>query len=95
MKKEKMVLTETRTNQVFNELGILHECGEYAGYYQEEAYKALGLENELEIDEWCDIMSDDKGNQYAIFAEGELTSDSFCEYRKLEDDEKVNDVRGF
>jgi hypothetical protein len=26
---------------------------------------------------------------------GELTSDSFCEYRKLEDDEKVNDVRGF
>jgi hypothetical protein len=87
-----MTKTETRTINLFNELGILHACGEYAGYYQDEAYELLGLQNDFEGSEWCDIMSDGKGNQYAVHAEGELTLDGFCEYRKLSDDEKVEDL---
>lgn len=84
-------ITETRSNNLFNELGILHACGDYAGFYQNEAYSLLELDYELEGTEWCDIMSDSKGNQYAIYAEGELTIDGYCEYLPLSDDEKVKD----
>lgn len=86
---------ETRTNQLFNELGVLHACGEYAGYYDYEAYMALGLNKNLEYDEWCDVMADDKGNQYAIYAQGEITSDSYCEYIALTGHKKVEDRREY
>lgn len=34
-------ITETRSNNLFNELGILHACGDYVGFYQNEAYSLL------------------------------------------------------
>ena len=87
----KTIMNQTRCNNLFNKLGILHACGDYAGYYQNEAYSLLNLDNNFEGSEWADIMSDSKGNQYAVHAEGDLTLDGFCEYRKLEDNEKVKD----
>ena len=87
----KTIMNQTRCNNLFNQLCILHACGDYAGYYQNEAYSLLNLDNNFEGSEWADIMSDSKGNQYAVHAEGDLTLDGFCEYRKLEDNEKVKD----
>lgn len=68
-------LNETTTGNLFNSVGILKEAGDYAGKYQDEAYRLINeLESiELEKDSWCDILHDSKGKCYAIYAEGELT----------------------
>jgi len=75
----------TTTGNLFNHTGILQYAGDYAGKYQQEAYDLLNLKVELKENEWCDIMHDEKGNCFAVYAEDELTcQNADCLYLKME-----------
>ena len=68
---------------------ILAHSGDYAGRFQGQAIGILkdlyDLPPDLEEDDWADIMYDRKGNVYAIWADGPLTSqDSICVYMELD-----------
>jgi len=69
---------------------ILRSCGDNAGRFQDEAQAIIVPLCDLPSsdwteDEWADIMYDRKGNVYAIWADGPLTSqDSICVYVELE-----------
>lgn len=71
-------------NAFFNGVGYLKELGSYAGEYMTEAYDALGIEEELEDDEWCDLCVTRDGEIYAVF--GDTTADGFGEFafKKIE-----------
>jgi hypothetical protein len=81
-------LNETKTGQLFNELGILSQAGEYAGEYQQEAFNLISeLETlpEFEGNMWADIMHNNKGNCYAVYAEDALTcQDARCLYVQVD-----------
>lgn len=83
-------INETTTGSLFNHTGILNHAGDYAGKYQQEAFDILvsaGFEKELlEDNEWLDIMHDNNGNCYAVYAEDELTcQNADCKYIKIEE----------
>jgi hypothetical protein len=88
-----MDIYHTTCKDIFNALGVLHDCGEYSGEYQKEAFNLMGLQDETEGDEWADIMANDKGEQFAIHAFGEFTGDGDCYYMKLDDCDKVDDCQ--
>lgn len=83
-------LTETTTGQLFNELGILNHAGDYAGKYQDSAYNIFGQIWDDEINswdknQWMDIMYNNNGNVYAIWAEDSFTcQNAWAFYVELE-----------
>lgn len=52
---------------------LLSHCGDYAGKFQDEAYKLLSCSGELMGNEWADIMFDRQRKVYAVWAEDALT----------------------
>jgi len=79
-------LIETTTAAIASQM-ILDHCGNYAGEFQDEAYGLLNQVTDLpefENEEWADIMYDREGNVYAIYADGELTSNSKAIYIELD-----------
>lgn len=68
-------LIETTTGVISSQM-ILDHCGEYAGEFQDEAYRILteliDLPEFIE-NQWTDIMFDRDKNVYAIWAEDSLT----------------------
>ena len=81
----KKEIHETVTGDLFNQLGILQAAGDYAGKYQDEAFELLDLHDAFQNNEWSDIMHDNKGTCYAIYAEDELTcQNAVCFYAEIE-----------
>jgi len=82
----KNVITTT-TGTISSQI-ILRSCGDNAGRFQGQAIDIIEDLYDLpdwEEDQWADIMYDRKGNVYAIWADGELTSqNSQCVYVQLD-----------
>lgn len=82
-------LQHTTTGSIFNHTGILNHCGDYAGKFQDQAFEIIDsvYEDELSFinNQWCDIMYNNKGQVFAIFATDSLTcSDADCIYVELD-----------
>ena len=56
---------DIKADSFFGGVGYLKEVGEY----QQEAYDILGIEGDLDDDEWCDICIADNGKKYAVFGD--------------------------
>jgi len=83
-------INETTTGSLFNHTGILNHAGDFAGKYQEQAFDIFakyGIAREtLSDNEWLDIMHDNKGKCYAIYAEDSLTcQNAFCAYIEIDE----------
>jgi hypothetical protein len=80
-------LIETTTGTISNQM-ILDHCGYSAGEFQNESYELLSKVCELpefENNHWTDIMFDEDGIVYAIWAEDSLTCyNALCYYVELE-----------
>ena len=67
---------KTTIGNLFNNTGILSHAGTYAGEYMQEAWdildKAYTLP-EFQGHMWADIMHNNDGQCYAVFAEDSLT----------------------
>lgn len=65
------------TTGAFSSQIIVDHCGDYAGKFQDEAwkifYKCVEANLDFKTNEWADIMFDRKGNVYAVWAEDALT----------------------
>jgi len=87
----KTVITTT-TGTISSQM-ILRSCGDNDGRFQDQAREIIESLCDLptsdwEEDEWADIMYDRKGNVFAIWADGEFTSqNSQCVYVELELDD--------
>lgn len=67
---------DLKSNIFFCE-GILKSIGYYAGEHQQDAYEILGIEGELDVDEWCDIVfSEEPFKLFAVFGDSEVTCTS-------------------
>lgn len=68
-------IIRTTTGTLSNQM-ILNHCGDYAGKFQDSAIDLLDQHCDLpkfEFNHWADIMYDNKGNVFAIWAEDSLT----------------------
>lgn len=92
-------LIETTTGNLSKEM-VLSHCGDYAGSFQDKAYEIF---QEIWNDEinawdghiWMDIMYDQNGNVYAVWAEDSLTcQDAWCYYIKLDMEDCPNAFEG-
>lgn len=79
-----------RTGRRLFDFGIIECAGEYAGEYATEACIALALERDLDADEWCDIMTDNKGNLIAVFADCEATQEGDFYFLDVPSDYVIN-----
>lgn len=82
-------LQYTTTGSLFNHTGILSHAGDYAGKYQDRAFELIDsvYDDELSFinNQWCDIMHDNDGKCYAVFATDALTcQNAECIYVELE-----------
>jgi len=81
-------VTQSTTGTISSQMTLAH-CGDYAGMFQDAAYDIIWSLCDLpscdeEPDQWADIMYDRQGNVFAIWADGELSSqDSQCFYVEL------------
>ena len=66
----------------------LAPCGNHAGRFQDVAFELLSelcSLPDMYDNEWCDLMRDNEGNVYAIWAEDSLScNDAKCLYARLE-----------
>jgi len=85
-------LVRTTTGDLSSQM-ILAHCGDYAGMFQDAAYEIIAAlwplpSSDEESDQWADIMWDRQFNIYAIWADGELSSqNSNCFYVELNYDD--------
>ncbi len=66
-------LVITTTGQM---AGKIHHCGDFGGEFANEAYDIISEREELpefEGNQWADIMYDNEGRVYAVWAEDALT----------------------
>ena len=71
-------LFTTTTGDIASQM-ILDHAGDYAGKYQHEAFELLNQVTdvpEFEGHHWADIMFDQTGRVYAVWAEDALTCQS-------------------
>lgn len=78
-----------QANAFFNGVGYLKELGEYAGYYYQEAYEILGIEEELEGEEWCDICISNQNVIYAVYGDVSATSFGDFAFKKISDGDTI------
>lgn len=85
-------LIETTTGALSSQM-ILNHCGDHAGKFQDKAYEIFQELWDSEINawdgsQWMDIMYDQNGNVYAIWAEDSLTcQNAWCFYIQLDKDD--------
>lgn len=83
---------DIKSSVLFNAVGYLKELGEYAGFYQDEAYEILGIDDELENDEWCDIMVSRKGEIYAVYGDTPADFSGNFALKMISDGFRMSDV---
>ena len=68
-------LITTTTGTISSQM-ILNHCGDYAGKFHDEAFELLSKSTALpdfDVNQWADIMFDQDGDVYAVWAEDSLT----------------------
>lgn len=73
-----------KTNHLFS-LGVQKELGDYAGDLQKEAFEELELKNELQENEWCDVMGSENGKIYAVFGDTEAHNFGNFYFKEIDD----------
>lgn len=73
-----------KTTTLFS-LSYLRELGEYAGEFQAEAFEALELHEDLQENEWCDVMGSENGKIYAVFGDTEAHNFGNFYFKEIDD----------